>query len=88
MKRIYENIPLQSILYVVPGTAKIVIEDYTRQGILWENSNKPVYTWEGKVCETTKLPYKYSRAKVYHVSTHPEDPGTLLFKVSTEFEQY
>ena len=29
MKRIYNDIPLQSILYLVPGTTKIVIEDYT-----------------------------------------------------------
>ena len=50
MKRIYNDIPLQSILFLVPGTTKIIVEDYTKKDLFspWEMDYAPVYTWEGK----------------------------------------
>lgn len=87
MKRIYNDIPLQSILFLVPGTTKIIVEDYTKFSP-WEMDYAPVYTWEGKAYDAHKIPDKYLRAKAQGVELSPDDPGTIVFKVSTEFEQY
>lgn len=90
MKRIYNDIPLQSILYLVPGTTKIIVEDYTKKDLFspWEMNCTPVYTWEGKACDAHKIPDKYLRAKAQGVEICPATLDTLIFKVSTEFEQY
>lgn len=88
MKRIYNDIPLQSILYIVPGTTKIVIEDYTKSALFDPHGGTPVYKWEGKAYDAHKIPDKYLRAKAQGVELSPDDPGTIVFKVSTEFEQY
>ena len=90
MKRIYNDIPLQSILYLVPGTTKIVIEDYTKSALFDPHGGTPVYKWEGKACDAYAkvASYKYLYAKAQGVELSPDDPGTIVFKVSTEFEQY
>lgn len=90
MKRIYNDIPLQSILYLVHGTTKIIVEDYTRSALFspWERNIGPVDRWEGKAYDQHKIPYKFLRAKAQGIELSPIDPETIIFKVSTEFEQY
>lgn len=87
MKKLYNKVPLQSVLYFIPGTTRIVIEDYLRASVIWDNA-KPVYTWEGLAANSHNLPNKYTYAAVCGMEISPENPNTLVFRVSTEFEEY
>lgn len=85
MKRTYNNIPLQSVLYVIPGYVKLIIEDYTEAGLL-RTDLLPVGTWEGLAKDSNSIPWKYSAARIRDID--PIAESTLRIKVSTQYEEY
>lgn len=87
MKKLYNKVPLQSVLYFIPGNTRIIIEDYLRVSVIWDNA-KPETTWEGLAANAHNLPYKYTYAAVWGMKISPENPNTLVFRISTEFEDY
>ena len=90
-KRIYNDIPLESILYGLKGNQRIIVRD-------WETVDKMHYrdTWgkdgykvaiDGDACVLCGYKYfKINHAK-YHGMEVTED-GTLVFDISTAYEQY
>lgn len=87
MKRIYNDIPLASVLYVIPGDVRITVHDMTYSDIRWNReSAKPIKTWDTLAKDSYKLPTKFDRAKVYHIET-PE-ANHIVFYICTQSEIY
>lgn len=86
MKRIAENVALDTISYILPGDTKIVIEDRKLRGTYWIEPENTV-RWEGLVKNFYKSDnaYKWGRSKVYHMEHTPDH---ILLVISTEFEEY
>ena len=91
MKRIYNDIPLESILFTVPGNTKVTVKDFSYQ----EYRRTPFiegpitnyrYIWQGIGSESHRLPFRYSNAKVYH--TDVNEDGSLEFWTCTDVEKY
>ena len=85
MKRIYENIPLQSILYVVPGNTFITVKDMKASDVHFNRNANPIDTWQGLAKESYFIPDKYKYSKVYCMET---EESRLTFYISTQFEKY
>ena len=91
MKRIYNDIPLLSILFGIGGGQRIRIRD-------WENVNAMHFkdTWgkgkykvafEGKASDCGGYKHcKYTHAKYYGMEV--AEDGTLVFDICTAFERY
>lgn len=87
MKRIYNDIPLASILYLVPGNIRLTINDMKYSDIRWNRENaEPVNTWDGMAKESYKMSSRFEYSKVYHIEV-PEE-NHLVFYISTQAEQY
>ena len=86
MKRTYNDVALETILFVMSGKYRIIVEDYDHEALRWRADKPPVGTWEGAANDFSKMPWKYQRAKVYEVI--PVNETTIKFKISTQFEQY
>lgn len=87
MKRIYNDVPLQSVLSFVPGDTMLCIYDMKGSDIYYNRENgKPVGTWEGLAKDFTSIPVRYRSAKVYHMEAHFKNH--IIFYISTQFEQY
>lgn len=85
MKRIYNDIPLASILYVIPGYIRITVHDMKGSDIRYNREHgTPVNTWDCMAKDSYKIPTKYERAKVYHIET-PEE-NHIVFYISTQTE--
>lgn len=86
MKRIYNDIPLASILYLIPGYIRITVKDMTYSDLRWNRDAEPVKTWDGMAKDSYNLPSRFDYAKVYHIET-PEE-NHIVFYISTQSEQY
>ena len=87
MKRIYNDIPLASILYVIPGYIRVTVHDMHYSDIRLNRENAtPVNTWDCMAKDSYKMPTKFDRAKVYHIET-PEE-NHIVFYIATESEIY
>ena len=89
MKRIYNNIPLQSVLYLINGTKNIRIID--RKDRMYEETGKVIY--EGSYNNMKKVDF-YNQGltehKVEYATVHgiEAEGDTLVFIISTRFEEY
>ena len=85
MKRIYNDIPVESILYTIGGLQRVKIIDYPTQYDC-SNCKNGTVVFDGLVKDTYgyKLA-KYTEAKVYE--TRIEDDA-LVFDVFTKYEEY
>ena len=87
MKRIYNDIPLQSILYFIPGDTLLTVYDLKGSDIIYNREHgESVGTWEGYAKDSSHLPERYKAAKVYHMAAHWKNH--IVFYISTQFEQY
>ena len=89
MKRTYNNVALETILFTIPGNVKIIVEDWEEGKIHWTDvpENNPVSVWEGLVKDFKMSGgnWKQSRSKVYHTEIRGD---AILFRISTQFEEY
>jgi len=90
MKRIYNDIPVDSVLFTVPGNTMVTVKDfsyqeYQRHSFTLQQPN-PVYIWQGYGKESHRLPYRYRYAKVYHIEG--DGTGGIVIWTVTEFEKY
>ena len=87
MKRIYNDVPLQSVLFFVPGDTMLCIYDMKGSDIYFNRENgKPVGTWEGLAKDATSIPIRYRNAKVCHMEAHWQKH--LVFYISTALEEH
>lgn len=88
MKKMVNQVPLGSILSLMYGFTKIVVEDRKHKDIYIDNSPDTV-RWEGFVNEIWNAPdvirYKWMKTHVYQI-WHTEK--YILLLISTEFEEY
>lgn len=85
MKRIYESIPLRSVLYLIGGLQEIEVRDYeSKNAWLWRTDNYKV-VFKGQVKDThSKLSDKQDRAKVYGIDI---EDGVIRFSICTKYEE-
>jgi hypothetical protein len=88
MKRTVNKVPLESVLSLMYGFTRIVIEDRKNKDIYMDNA-PDTERWEGFVNEIwdapDKIRYKWMKSKVHQI-WHTEK--YLLLIISTEFEEY
>lgn len=88
MKRMANKVALGSILSLMYGYTKIVVEDRKHKDVYIDNSHD-TKRWEGFVKDIWKasdeITYKWLRTSVYQI-WHKQD--YILFLISTEFEKY
>ena len=89
MKRAVNNVPLQTVLGLIPGFTKVVVEDRKASKRYMDNADD-TEKWEGLVKDIWyKAPeivrYKWLMSKVYEVRHMPDG---LMFVISTEWEEY
>ena len=90
MKRIYERIPLKSVLYLIPGNPQIVVRDYATKEDA-ERDRFPVKTWQGKISESGSpfggLSYREDAAEIINFKFDPYR-NVYVFGISTATDQY
>ena len=90
MKRIYERIPLKSVLYLIPGNPEIVVRDYATKEDA-ERDRFPVKTWKGKISESGSpfggLSYQEDAAELIGMKFDPYR-NAYVFSISTATDQY
>jgi hypothetical protein len=79
MKKIYNDIPLRSVLYQVSGLQKIKIMDVTDAG-WWENGKNKKCLYEGLYKDMPNSYYRAESSKVHGIEV---DDNTLVFIVCT-----
>lgn len=88
MKRTVNKVPLESVLSLMFGLTKIVIEDRKNRNIYIENA-PDTRRWEGFVKDVWKasdeVRYKWLKSQVHKI-WHKAD--CIVFIISTEFEEY
>ena len=85
MKRIYNDIPLASILFVIPGYIRVTVHDMTYSDIRWHREEaNPVKTWDHMAKDSYKMPSVFDHAKVYHIEV-PEE-NHIVFYICTQAE--
>ena len=91
MKRIYNDIPIQSILYGIRGNQRILVRD-------WESIDAMLFrdTWgkgqydvayEGEAMDFYGWNYSKVKASKCH-GMEVADSGVLVFDICTAYEQY
>ena len=89
MKRMLNNVPLGTVLGLIFGFTKIVVEDRRSKDRYIDNA-PATFKWEGLVKDIWKasdvIVYKWLRSKVYEIRVLPD--GVLMFVISTEYEEY
>lgn len=89
MKKIYDKIPLRSVLWTLEGNPDIVVRDYeTREDAI--RDRPPAKVWHGKASETASpfngLSYNEDHAPI--ISMHVDAfTRAIIFKISTKGEQ-
>ena len=90
MKRIYERIPLKSVLYLIPGNPEIIVRDYATQSDA-ERDAFPVKTWKDKISEAGSpfggLSYQEDAAELIRMKFDPYR-NVYVFNISTATDQY
>lgn len=79
MKRLYERIPLRSVLYCIRGDQEIRIIDGGEiifEGVVLDVSRAQ---WD------YKLPYKIDRAEIHKIGV---DDGVMVFSLDTKYEEF
>lgn len=87
MKRIYNDIPLRSVLFTIPGYTHIRIYDFKSSDVRYNDSAVPVWSWEGLVKDSyglDGLPLRVEVAKVYRIDIEGKE---IIFRISTESER-
>lgn len=88
MKRTVNKVPLESVLSLLHGFTKIVIEDRKNKDIYMDNAPS-TKSWEGLVKDVWKasdeIRYKWMKSQVHQI-WHRAD--CIEFVISTEFEEY
>jgi len=88
MKRRVNNIPLNSVLGIIPGFQRIIIEDRKACEIYMDNSPN-TRKWEGLAKDIYYTPddirYKWMLSKVYKLE---QTKNGILLVISTQYEEY
>lgn len=88
MKRTVNKVPLESVLSLLFGFTRVVIEDRKNKDIYMDNA-PDTERWEGFVKDVwyapDKIRYKWMKSQVHQI-WHKED--CIVFVISTEFEEY
>lgn len=79
MKRLYERIPLRSVLYCIRGDQEIRIVD--GGGIIYEGILLDV----SRAQRDYKIPYKIDRAEIHGIGL---DDGVMVFEIDTKYEEF
>lgn len=91
MKRIYNDIPLASILYGIRGDQRILIRDWESVNAMHfrttHGKDKYKVAFEGEEKDFHFWQYSKLKASKYYGMEVMED-GTLVFDISTAYEQY
>lgn len=87
MKRIYESIPVRSVLYVTGGFEFVHIYDFENEYELSKGTDSARYTvvYNGQAKDSYSLPDKIDRAKVRRVDTVG---GVLRISICTRMDEY
>ena len=88
MKRTVNNVPLGSVLGLLPGFPPVVIENRTAVNI-WNDNAPSSEVWEGLAKDIHNaddmIRYKWRASKVYEIRKMEK---ALLFVISTQYEEY
>ena len=88
MKRMVNDIPLCSVIGLMPGFTPIVVENRTGCNI-WNDNANTSEVWEGLAKDihfaTDEVRYKWMRSKVWQI--RQIEKATLLV-ISTDCDQY
>lgn len=79
MKRLYERIPLRSVLYCVRGDQDVRIIDGGE--IIFEGKELDIM----KAQFARKLPYRIDYAEIHGVKV---DGNVLVFEINTKYEEF
>jgi len=87
MKRIYESIPVRSVLYVTGGFEFVQIYDFENEYELSKGKDSTKYTvvFNGWVRNSHSLPDKIDRAKIRRINTVG---GVLRISICTRMDEY
>ena len=89
MKRIMNDVALTTVLGLLPGFTKIVIENRRECNRYMDNA-PDTQRWDGLVKDVWKasdeIRYKWMKTKVREI--RPLAGGAVLFVISTEWEEY
>lgn len=90
MKKIYERIPLKSVLYLIPDNPEIVVRDYATHADA-ERESFPVKTWKGRLSESGSpfggLSYQEDAAELIQMKFDAYR-NVYVFSISTATDQY
>ena len=81
MKRTYNNVALETVLFTISGLQKIRVQD--RETVYDEN---PKVIFNGKACDFYS--YRYAREKRSMVHQIEIDKDVLVFTLQTKYEEY
>lgn len=87
MKRIYNDIPLGSVLFLIGGNQKIKVKNYkTPSDWQWKTENYKI-EYEGFAKDMGGYHYNViQRSKLYGIETL--DNGSIQFTICNAFEQF
>lgn len=88
MTRMVNDIPLASVLGLIPGFTPIIVENRTAAN-RWNDTACSSEVWEGLAKDihraTDEVRYKWMRSKVYEIRQMKD---AMMFVICTQYEQY
>ena len=87
MKRMVNDVPLGSILGLIGGNTKIIIED-RKDSLVYYDKAEAIERWTGLAKDfynNDRFRYIWARTKVREVRHLPD---AIMFIISTQFEKY
>lgn len=93
MKRAVNNVPLATVIGLIPGYTKIVVENRLEKD-MWNDHAEATERWIGLAMDFRKasdtIRYKWAATKVRRIEQyHGADfQGAIRIIISTEYEKY
>lgn len=89
MIRCVNDVPLGTVLGLIFGFTRIIVEDRKHKDRYIDNA-PDTKRWEGLVKDiwtaSDEISYKWMRSKVHEIRSLPD--SVLMFVISTEYEKY